>query len=829
MQYFQKLIQKDLGFTYSLKDPITSHDRADVWALHHGVSKENGQPALVLAYEPAKARPAAGFGGPTKSELAKAGLLRLKTLRHPDVLKYLTSVEGADGTIFVATEPAIPLATLLDSGKKLDKDAIVWGLFTVARALGFMHQSGLIHARVNATTIFVTPSGDWRLGGLEAVTKHASAANLARFVPLQEDSYRSPEYAQNNWSEVGAAAAHAVDSWALGCLMYEAHAGSLTAPEQLRNTQLLPKPILSAYQKLLSAVPATRAPAGEVPNHPFFKNSKFVELNMFVENLALKGQLEREAFLGKLPSLMDRLPDSFCTCKVLPMLSQSIETGAGASSAFACVVKMKDRLSEPQFASDVAARYALKWYSNNQLDRALRIELYAKIGMFLPHLDNKQINNSVFPTMCTAFQDMQTPALRDGAVKAVLGVAPYLAEKNLNSVLMSHFARLQVDPEPAIRTNTTVCLGKLASKLTQNARSKVLIPAFLRALKDPFPPARAAGVNAILITSDMYNVRDVATRVLPAVVPLLVDGAEDVRNIAFKVTEGFITKLANNHSDMSRNAANGSATGNGSTATRQQSSSGSGWGLSSFTSMTVALLSKGETAAQQKPAASTSSTGISSDTFRSSSGSATGIGSSSYSSKIASAPTAGLKTGIASAPKPAAAAPSAAAPASFSVTPLTANSMTLNSNTGGFGSDSNIFGSNFDEGIGGDDDDPDGWGDMDIKTTPAKEQDEEDMFVSMMAPTSQSGSTAKPSFGSSKLSMSSRESSTNSADLWNIAPPVVARPKPRPPVVQKPVSTLESTLSRGTSGNRRKKNTGGDDWEAFLGSAGTSSSKRRGR
>lgn len=825
MQYFQKLIQKDLGFSYAIKEPIASHDRADVWALHHGTSKENGQAALVLAFEPSKTRASQGLGGPSKTELARACLLRLKTLRHPDVLKYLTSVEGSDGTIYVATEPATPLATILSSGKKLDRDAIIWGLFTVSRALGFMHQSGLIHARINASTIYVTPSGDWRLGGLEAVTQHQSAAKLARFVSLQDDAYRSPEYARNNWGEVASSAVHAIDSWALGCLMYEAHAGSLTSPDQLRNTQVMPKPLLSAYQKLLSAVPATRAPAGEVPNHPFFQKSKFVELNMFVENLALKGQLEREAFLGKLPLLMDRLPDSFCTCKVLPMLSQSIETGAGASSAFACVAKMKERLSESQFGSDVACKYGEKWYSNSQLDRAVRVEMYAKIDMFVSHMDPKQINSAIFPAMCTAFQDMQTPALRDGAVKAVLGIAPYLAEKNLNSVLMSHFARLQVDPEPAIRTNTTVCLGKLAPKLTLHARSKVLIPAFLRALKDPFPPARAAGVNAILITSEMYNVKDVATRVLPAIVPLLVDNAEDVRSIAFKVTEGFMTRLNSNHGDMSRNAANAPPTSNGATGGRAQSSSSSGWGLSSFTSMTAALLSKSDGNSEQK--VTSSATGISSESFRSGGVSSTSVNNgSSYLSKK-SGYSSGLKTSVASAPASKVTLKSSthAAPPSFSSTPLSANAMTLNSGTGGFGSSSTLLegAASIEEGFGNDDDDQDGWGDMDIKGSPNKEQDEEDMFISMMAPTTRSSASTKTSVGSSKLSMSSRESSINT-DMWNMAPPAPQHPKPRPPET----STLESTLSRGTTTSRKKKNSGGDDWAAFLGSAGTSSKRRPG-
>ncbi len=809
MQYLSKLIQKDLGFGYTLNDAVASHDRADVWNLNHGTSKENGQSALVFSYEPAKAR--AGLG-PPKSELAKKGLLRLKTLRHPDVLKYLSSVEGSDGTIFVATEPATPLATLLTSGVKLDRDAIVWGLFTVSRALGFMHQSGLIHARVNATTVFVTPSGDWRIGGLEAVTQHSSASALSQFVPIQAEAYRSPEYAHGNWQEVMSGAAHSIDSWALGCLMYEAHAGSLTSPDQLRNTQFLPKPLLSAYQKLLSASPSTRAPAGELPNHPYFKNSKFVELNMFVENLALKGQLEREAFLGKLPSMMDRLPDSFCTFKILPMLSQSIETGAGASSAFMCVVKMKDRLSETSFANNVASKYATGWYSNSHLDRSLRVEMFAKIDLFLPHFDPKDINNNVFPAMCSSFQDMQAPAVRDAAVKAVLNVAPYLSEKNLNSVLMSHFARLQVDPEPAIRTNTTVCLGKLAVKLTDHARSKVLIPAFLRALKDPFPPARAAGVNAILFTVEFYNAKEIGTRVLPAVSPLLVDGAEDVRNIAFNVVNGFIKKLNENHENMKKVAASAPPSANGGADSRgQNSGGGGGWGLSSFTSMTVALLSKGETS-DNKP--TSSSTGISSESFRSKN---LGVKTSAVPQSVQKINSSSVHNSFSSSSGTlGSTAPSATAPPTFSSTPLTASSMPLKSQSTPGGT-SNLFGDDAIEEF--DDDDGEGWGDMDVKTESTPDN-EEDMFVSMMAPTNRPRGVSS-SIGGTKAYGSSGAAKDN---VWDTAPktrvPSTTRTHARP-------STLETTLSRSVANSRKKKVSGGDDWEAFLG--GTSSKRKTSR
>lgn len=62
----------------------------------------------------------------------------------------------------------------------------------------------------------------------------------------------------------------------------------------------------------------------------------------------------------------------------------------------------------------------------------------------------------------------------------------YLLERNLQA---------------GIRTNTTVCMGKIAQFLHPQIRQKVLISAFIRAMKDPFPPARTAGIysNAFLV------------------------------------------------------------------------------------------------------------------------------------------------------------------------------------------------------------------------------------------------------------------------------------------------------------------------------------------
>jgi hypothetical protein len=66
-----------------------------------------------------------------------------------------------------------------------------------------------------------------------------------------------------------------------------------------------------------------------------------------------------------------------------------------------------------------------------------------------------------------------------------------------------------------IRTNTTVCLGKIAQHLHPQIRQKVLISAFIRAMRDPFPPARSAGKEHhlhVLTGTCLLGVRELCFR-----------------------------------------------------------------------------------------------------------------------------------------------------------------------------------------------------------------------------------------------------------------------------------------------------------------------------
>ena len=80
----------------------------------------------------------------------------------------------------------------------------------------------------------------------------------------------------------------------------------------------------------------------------------------------------------------------------------------------------------------------------------------------------------------------------------------------------------------------------MAEHFTPATRKKVLLPAFARALKDPFLHARVAGVKSLQACQEYFEADELATRVVPALGPCLIDPEEDVRNAAFKALTLFL-------------------------------------------------------------------------------------------------------------------------------------------------------------------------------------------------------------------------------------------------------------------------------------------------
>ena len=132
--------------------------------------------------------------------------------------------------------------------------------------------------------------------------------------------------------------------------------------------------------------------------------------------------------------------------------------------------------------------------------------------------------------------------LRELTVKAIVPLAPKLRPNTMNHVMRA-FAKLQTDEEQAIRCNTTICLGKIAANIEPGMREKVLIPAFVRALKDPFPPGRSAALLSLTATQQYHSAADVASKVIPYIAPVALDPEASVRETALQSLRVYVGKL----------------------------------------------------------------------------------------------------------------------------------------------------------------------------------------------------------------------------------------------------------------------------------------------
>lgn len=169
----------------------------------------------------------------------------------------------------------------------------------------------------------------------------------------------------------------------------------------------------------------------------------------------------------------------------------------------------------------------------------------------------------------------------------MLTVVPKLSDRVINGELLRYLAKTASDEQPGIRTNTTICLGKISKNLGSSTRTKVLIAAFGRALKDPFVHARNAALMALAATSDVYSDEDCATKILPGICPSLIDKERMIRDQANKTMDIFfqrVKKYSATLPDTVQPPPNAAAANPPRMGTpSNEGSSWAGWAISSFT------------------------------------------------------------------------------------------------------------------------------------------------------------------------------------------------------------------------------------------------------
>ncbi|KAI9319642.1 armadillo-type protein [Dichotomocladium elegans] len=444
------------------------------------------------------------------------------------------------------TDPIKPLSDQLNQDP--DPHLILWGLYKVANAIKFInHDCGMVHGNVRVSSIFTNEAGEWKLGGLELLSSmKEESPMILTFGGLAPEAqrYAAPEIKKSGWTVIKDLPTSAIDSYLLGCLVYEAYNHRFdTADRLLTNKGNIPTAIYESYRALLHPSPASRADADrfldEGLRHGGYFTDSFVQINLFLENISIKEQSEKEVFFRKLDAQIDTFPSDFSQYKILPELLKAFEFGSGGAKALNAILKIGQHLDSDQFEK-ILVEPIVRMFASP--DRAIRVSLLENMPKFIEHIPSKVVTNQIFPNVSTGFTDT-VPVIREQTIKAILYLVPKLSDRIINYDLLKHLAKLQMDEEPGIRTNTTICLGKIAKNLSDATRKKVLVPAFTRGLRDGFHHARVAALLALTATAEFYDIPECAGRILPAISQALIDKEKPVRIQAFKAMHAFLKRI----------------------------------------------------------------------------------------------------------------------------------------------------------------------------------------------------------------------------------------------------------------------------------------------
>ncbi|KAH7888422.1 hypothetical protein F5I97DRAFT_1852549 [Phlebopus sp. FC_14] len=553
------LVQKSgINLPFTLGSKVASCET--LWNLYDATKRDDGGPVSVFEYD--LIHP---LNKPT-IPLARNALRKLRTIRHPDVLKFMDVVES-DSAILIMTERVRPLPAALQAwaskGTQEREDWLLWGLHRISVALAFINDSASsAHGNIRPHAIFISPSGEWKLGGFELLSNPKDdLAVLYTMGGLFPDAMTcaSPEVKKSGWSSLKDGPIYAADSYALGLLLHSVfnptHPPPPTAhpphpPPQPSSRGSIPTSVFPSFKKLLNPNPKGRmSPKNFLEigmaetvgdGSGFFSNNRLVKVCGGLDNFSLGSEAEKATLLRTLKDSASSFPPEFASYRVLPSLVSALEFGGASAATIVPLVLQFGKNVPNEDYTNVVLAPLVKLYASP--DRGTRMALLDNLPEYSDKLDKKSVVDKVWPNLQTGFSDT-IAVVREATVRATVLLAPKLNDRILNNDLLRHLARMQNDSEASIRTNTCILIGRLGPTLGYNTKRKVLVPAFSRALKDPFVHARVAGLMAFMATSECFDVEDVAGKVIPSIAGATLDKEKLVRDQAFMALELFIKRL----------------------------------------------------------------------------------------------------------------------------------------------------------------------------------------------------------------------------------------------------------------------------------------------
>ncbi|GAB6021961.1 Protein-associating with the carboxyl-terminal domain of ezrin [Chamberlinius hualienensis] len=241
----------------------------------------------------------------------------LKIYRHPSIVKFLGSGRR-NGGYFLVTEQVKPLSGTLLSLSALE---ICSGLYSVMSALSFCHEKcNLRHNNFGIESVFVASDGTWKVAGMEFAclfedyTEEFRQKNRS----FRNESIIPPEDKRENILDkpsLDKHIGHSGDVYALGSFM------EIVLENVIKSESLFGcKEFMDYIKKEVLISDWTKRPkVSKLMEHSFFQND-FLNICMFLKQITLKGENEKNIFFRTLTANLRCLPEELVASRLSELL-----------------------------------------------------------------------------------------------------------------------------------------------------------------------------------------------------------------------------------------------------------------------------------------------------------------------------------------------------------------------------------------------------------------------------------------------------------------------------------------------------------------------------
>ncbi|XP_008553479.1 protein-associating with the carboxyl-terminal domain of ezrin [Microplitis demolitor] len=372
----------------------------DFW-LHHSANLNGANPSTVSVFisEPSL-QSCPNFGKPSPLERTAKNLM---LHRHPCILKYISSWRKGS-SYYLATEEVKPLAQVIGTQTTLQ---ICIGLHSILRALIFLHEKALAsHNNVCSSSIYVTPEGSWKLGGLEFLCRFTdfNQAYLKKIKNFRYEKAIAPEEDGNaletQLNPVG------IDQYAFGVL----------TEEVLRLKNADDVPALAEFKEicrrsLQNPDPLLRTKLSTLLSNPFFTHD-FINIHEFLMELPLKTEAEKEEFFSNLVPQLKAFPEKIVAEQLgRLLLSRMVLLDSTAQQKLLpCVLKPKTEDNEQDtslftvstFKSHLVPKLLQMFCVR---DTSIRLLLLSHLNSFIYAFQLDELKNQILPELLVGIKD----------------------------------------------------------------------------------------------------------------------------------------------------------------------------------------------------------------------------------------------------------------------------------------------------------------------------------------------------------------------------------------------------------------------------------------